>query len=778
MKLISLSFFIVIFNFDIYAQVYKNQKLSSEIRAKNLLSLMNLDEKIAQMNQPFGWNAWTKTGSEINITDAYKKIINKNGIGSLYGIARADSWTEKTASTGLSPLEAAKASNAIQKWNLENTRLAIPIQFGGDGGHGHMMLGTTVFPVSVALASTWNPDLVQKAYAQIAKEARAVGMTSIYSPVLDIVRDPRWGRVEECYGEDYFLTSEFGKAAVLGYQGMNLGANSVLATIKHFVHAYPEGGHNAANVSIGERELQEVFFPFEKCIKAGAGSVMAAYNDIDGIPCHANKNLITNTLRKKWNFKGFVISDAGAISEIKNKHNLTENFSQTAALTVNAGVDMEMGADVFVDSLKAAVVKKLITIPTIDSAVYRILKAKFDLGLFENPYVDIKNVSTNIKTVESEKLALEVAQESIVLLKNKDNILPLKNTISSIAIIGPNADHVMNQLGDYTSPQNNKQIVTILDGFKNRLSPKIKINYAKGCAIKSKSKQGFAEALQAAQNSDIVIAVMGTSSDRPFKAENINKQTGAAIVTSQDDIDMDCGEGYDRADLNFSGVQEDLLKQIKSTGKKIIVVLINGRPISSEWLSENADAIVEAWYPGEQGGNAVADIVLGNINPSGKLTLSVPKFAGQIPVFYNHKTQKRRDYVETSAEPLFPFGYGLSYSNFSFSEPTIEKSTISLSESTLLQIEVSNTSTIDGTEVIQLYVNDEVSSITRPYKQLIGFQKIKIKAGEKKQISFKISPEMLGYWYENLDYKTEKGKYNLLVGNSSQNLKSVSLMIK
>lgn len=778
MKLAFSNFLILTIFIETFAQPYKNPKFSSEARAKNLISLMNLDEKIAQMNQPFGWNAWQKADSEIKISEECKKIINKNGIGSLYGIARADSWTEKTAETGLSPMEAAKASNAIQKWNLENTRLAIPILFGGDGGHGHMMLGTTVFPVSLALASTWNPELVQKMYQQVAKEARAVGMTAIYSPVLDIVRDPRWGRVEECYGEDYFLTSEFGKAAVYGYQGTNLGANSVLATIKHFVHAYPEGGHNAANATIGERELQEVFYPFEKCVKAGASSVMGSYNDIDGIPCHANKKLITNILRNKWGFKGFLISDAGAISEIKNKHNLTENYSQTAAITVNAGVDMEMGADVFVDSLKAAITKKMIAISTIDSAVYRILKTKFDLGLFENPYVDINKVSAIVKTPESAKLALEIAQQSIVLLKNKDNILPLKNTISSIAIVGPNANHIMNQLGDYTSPQTDEQIVTILEGFKNRLDAKVKLNYAKGCAIKSKSKTGFVEAIQAANNSEIVIAVMGTSSDRPFKAENINKQTGAAVVTNQDEIDMDCGEGYDRANLDFSGVQLDLLKELKSTGKKLIVVLINGRPISNEWLSENADAIVEAWYPGEQGGNAVADVVLGNVNPSAKLTISVPKFAGQIPVYYNHKTSKRRDYVETSAEPLFPFGFGLIYSTFTFSEPQISNSTIGLSESTTLQIEVTNTSIIDGSEVVQLYVNDEVSSVTRPFKQLIGFQKINVKAGEKKLVSFKINPEMLGYWYENLEYKTEKGKYNLLIGNSSQNLKSVSLVVK
>ncbi|MBR2570004.1 MAG: glycoside hydrolase family 3 C-terminal domain-containing protein, partial [Paenibacillus sp.] len=588
---------------------------------------MTVEEKIGQLIQLYGWEMYEKAQGKIVLTDAFKKRMLQGGIGSLYGTLRADPWTGVTLETGLSPRDGAHAVNEIQRFAVEQTRLGIPILIGEECSHGHMAIGATVFPVPLAIGSAWNRELFEQMCRAVAIETRAQGGAVTYSPVLDVVRDPRWGRTEECFSEDSYLVSELGAAAVRGMQGKDLSSpDSIGVTLKHYAaYGASEGGRNAATVHIGARELHEVDLPpFEKAIAEGAFSVMTAYNEIDGVPCTSSRYLLNHVLREQWGFQGFVITDCGAIDMLYSGHNVAPTGEAASALALSAGVDMEMSGSMFSRYLMEALNKRLVSQEELDEAVRRVLDAKFRLGLFDNPYVDPERAAIVIGAKEHADIAKQVALESTILLKNTNSILPLnKNSKQKIAVIGPNADRPYNQLGDYTSPQPRAHVATVLDGIRHKLEDRdAEVIYAPGCRVKEDSREGFEVAVEAAKEADLSILVLGSSSARDFGEGTIDLRTGASIVTDSAESEMDCGEGVDRTSLRLSGVQLELAQEIGKLGKPIIIVYINGRPIVEPWIEEHADAILEAWYPGQEGGHAIADLLFGDANPSGKLSIT------------------------------------------------------------------------------------------------------------------------------------------------------------
>ena len=762
---------------------YKDATLSIEARTEHLLGSMTLQEKVGQLVQLFGWKVYERKGGQISLTDSFKEEAAQGKIGSLYGVLRADPWTEVTLETGLSPREGAETMNAIQRYAIEHSRLGIPILFGEECSHGHMAIGATVFPVPLSMASTWNLELYERVCRAIALETRSQGGAATYSPVLDVVRDPRWGRTEETYGEDPFLASVMAEAAVRGLQGTRLNADdSVVATLKHFAgYGSSEGGRNSAPVHMGLRELHEVDLkPFRAAVRAGAKSVMTAYNEIDGVPCTSDPYLLTDVLRKQWGFDGFVITDCGAINMLVWGHDTASNPEEAAAAALNAGVDMEMSGDMFRAHLEQAVLNGRVDMSVLNEAVSRILRIKFELGLFERPYVDPERAARIIGSREHAELARQAALEGIVLLKNNEGTLPLsKDGTGKIAVIGPNADHIYNQLGDYTSPQPRRSVATVLDGIRNRLaqSPE-RILYAPGCRIKDDSREGFDTAVETAAKADVVVLVLGGSSARDFGEGTIDLRTGASIVTDSPYSDMDCGEGIDRSTLGLSGVQRVLAEEIAKLGKPLVVVYINGRPVAEPWIDEHADAILEAWYPGQEGGNALADLLFGDANPSGRLTVSIPKDVGQLPVRYNGKRTVGRRYLETDMTPSYPFGYGLSYTEFEYGPLSLSETEITLNGSTRATVSVTNKGVRAGAETVQLYIGDKVSSVTRPGKELKGFAKVFLAPGETREVTFEIGAEQLSFVGRDLEEIVEEGDFDIMVGPHSADVQTVSLRVK
>lgn len=762
---------------------FKNSSLPVPDRVEHLLKAMTLNEKIGQLLQPFGWKTYTKENGEAVLSEAFKEQVRSGGIGSLYGVLRADPWTEVTLENGLSPEEGAKAVNEIQRYVIENSRLGIPVLFGEECSHGHMAIGATVFPVPLSVGSTWNVDLYRQMCRAIALETRSQGGAATYSPVLDVVRDPRWGRTEECFAEDPYLIGELAAAAVEGLQGERLDAeDSVIATLKHFVaYGSSEGGRNAGPVHMGMRELHESdLLPFRKGVEAGALSVMTAYNEIDGIPCTSNAYLLKELLRGEWGFDGFVITDCGAINMLASGHDVAGDGEQAAVLALKAGVDMEMSGEMFGKYLESAVEHQLLEVSVLDNAVRRVLSIKFKLGLFEKPYVDPAKAAEVIGCAEHARLARQIAQEGIVLLKNADQTLPLKKDTSKIAVIGPNANHMYNQLGDYTSPQQRSRIVTLLDGVRNKLGSgtEEQVLHAPGCRIRGDSREGFEQALACAEQADIVIMAIGGSSARDFGEGSIDLRTGASVVTGHVWSDMECGEGIDRAGLELLGVQLELVQEIYKLGKPVIVVYINGRPIVEPWIDEHAHAIVEAWYPGQEGGNAIADILFGDVNPSGRLTISVPKHVGQLPVYYNGKRSRGKRYLEMDNKPQYPFGFGLTYTEFRYDRLQVSPQQIGPDEEAYVQIEVTNAGNAAGAEVVQLYVKDKISSVTRPNKELKGFRKVHLEAGETKTVSFTISREHLQLIDQSCEPVVEDGEFIIMVGKNAEDVVSANLIVR
>jgi beta-glucosidase len=747
---------------------YKNPRLTVEERTQDLLSRMTLEEKVGQLLCPLGWEMYEKQGGEVRPSEKFKALINEKQAGMLWATFRADPWTKKTIENGLNPALAAEAGNALQRYVMENTRLGIPLFLAEECPHGHMAIGTTVFPTGIGQAATWNPALIREMAAAIAKEVRLQGGHIGYGPVLDLSRDPRWSRVEESYGEDPVLTARMGSAFVKGAATGNGNAHApqVIATLKHFVaYGIPEGGHNGNTSLVGERELRENFFPpFRAAIDAGALSVMTAYNSIDGVPCTANRFLLTDVLRKEWHFNGFSISDLGSIEGLSTNHFVAETTAEAAVEAAKAGLDADLGGEAFTHLIEAVRNRK-VSEAVIDTAVCRILRLKFRMGLFENPYVEPSAAKEQVRCDEHTRLARKVAQESIVLLKNKDRLLPLGRQWTKIAVIGPNADNVYNLLGDYTAPQDDHAVTTILEGIRAK-RPASQVDYVKGCAIRDTGRSEIDKAVRAALHAEVVIVVVGGSSARDFKTHYI--ETGAAVASHDDVSDMESGEGFDRISLDLLGHQQRLLQALKVTGKPLVVVYIQGRPLNMNWASENADALLTAWYPGQEGGRAVADALFGDYNPAGRLPISVPRHVGQLPVYYNKKNPRGHDYVEMTAAPLYPFGYGLSYTDFEYSRLEI---TPLAGAACRVSLSVKNTGTCDGDEVVQLYLRDEYASTVQPIKQLKHFERIHLKKGEEREVTFFLSEDDFSIIDRHMKRNVETGRFTFLLGASSGDIR-------
>ncbi|MNW39106.1 Periplasmic beta-glucosidase precursor [compost metagenome] len=762
--------------------IYKDHTRPINERVEHLLGLMTMEEKVGQLVQPFGWQAYTHIDGKIELTDSFKEQIESTGVGSLYGTLRADPWTGVTLETGLSPRQGAEAVNEIQRYAIENSRLGIPILIGEECSHGHMAIGATVFPVPLTLGSTWNVDLYREMCRAVAKETRSQGGAATYSPVLDVVRDPRWGRTEECFGEDPYLISEMAVASVEGLQGDSLDSpDSVVATLKHFVaYGSSEGGRNAGPAHMGRRELLEVdMLPFKKAVQAGAQSIMPAYNEIDGVPCTTNKELLQDILRDEWGFDGMIITDCGAIDMLASGHDVAEDGLDAAVQAIEAGIDMEMSGEMFGNYLLKALQSNRLNAEVLDAAVRRVLTLKFKLGLFESPYGDPDRAEEIIASKEHISLARKIAGEGIVLLKNEGGLLPLSDASGTIAVIGPNADTGYNQMGDYTSPQPPGTVVTVLDGIREKLKDDSgRVLYAPGCRIRGESREGFELALSTAEKADTIVMVVGGSSARDFGEGSIDLKTGASKVTGHSWSDMDCGEGIDRMSLSLSGVQLELMQEISKLGKQLVVVYINGRPIAEPWIDEHADAIVEAWYPGQEGGHAVADILFGDVNPSGRLTVSIPKHVGQLPVYYNGKRSRGKRYLEEDSQPRYPFGFGLSYTEFAYSNLKLESQELAVNGSTVAAVEVTNVGKRAGAEVVQLYISDKVSSVTRPAKELKGFRKIYLEPGETQTVKFTIGAEELQYIGPDMKTVVEPGEFQVCIGRHVNDTLSAALQVR
>ncbi len=749
---------------------YKNRDLPIDDRVKDLLARMTLEEKVAQMMSV--WMAKPNDnsrvpedqlpfGGEFSAKIARERI--SRGIGHF---ARQREMRNARRS--------AEYANAAQKWLIENTRLGIPAIFHDEILHGNMGEGSTVFPVPIALASTWDLDLIERVFRVGALQTRIRGTHHVLGPNLDLARDPRWGRTEETYGEDPYLASRIAVTVVKTLQGdatyenPKIDDEHVIATGKHYAgHGQPEGGTNIGPVNLSERVLRETHFaPFEAAVKeAHLFSIMPAYHEVDGIPVHANKWMLDRVLRKEWGFKGVVVSDYYAMTQLGTLHFVAADKAEAAKQSLEAGLDIELpDPDVNTTLVEQAKSGK-IPVELIDKAVSRILRSKFQVGVFENPYVDTDKAERLTDTAEDRELAAEAARRAIVLLKNEDNALPLdQNKLNSIAVIGPNAEKA--HLGGYTDP-NPPRSVSLLEGIQKKVGARVKVNYAKGVRITKEDGNWFAdtstlndeaddrrlidEAVKTASDSDVVILSIGGN-------EDTNKEGWA---------DNHLG---DRDSLELVGRQNDLVKAVLATGKPVIAILTNSGPLAINYVAENVPAILEGFYLGEEGGTAAADVIFGDYNPGGKLPVSFPRSVGQLPIFYNRKPTSKRGYLFSTTEPLFPFGHGLSYTTFEYSNLQLSVNRIKAGDSLTVTVDVKNTGKTKGDEVVQMYIRDEVSSVTRPIKELRGFERITLNPGETQKVTFKISPEKLSFYNREMKRVVEPGMFKVQVGGNSVDL--------
>ncbi|HXA45808.1 MAG TPA: glycoside hydrolase family 3 N-terminal domain-containing protein, partial [Candidatus Angelobacter sp.] len=678
-----------------------------------------------------------------------------------------------TPANGKNARGMAELTNAIQKFFLEHSRLGIPVLFHEECLHGHAAKDGTSFPQPIGLGATFNPSLVEQLYAMAAWETRVRGGHQALTPVVDVARDPRWGRVEETYGEDPYLNTRLGIAAVRGFQGDATFKDKkhLIATLKHFAaHGQPESGQNCAPVNVSERVLRETFLhPFRDCIlEAGAISVMASYNEIDGVPSHASRWLLRDVLRKEWGFKGFVVSDYYSIWELSHRpdthgHHVAADKSQAAVLAVRAGVNIELPEPDCYRHLVGLVRKKVLRESELDDLIAPMLLWKFKMGLFDDPYVDPAEAEKIVGCDAHRELARQAARETITLLQNENDLLPLNPArLKTVAVIGPNADRSL--LGGYSGvPGNN---VTVLAGIQARLGNAVKVVYAEGCKITrggswqqdevvpsdpAEDQMQIAEAVQVARTADVVVVAIGGNEQTSREAWSL-KHMG------------------DRTSLELIGRQNELVSALLATGKPMVALIFNGRPLAINQVAQHVPAILECWYLGQECGHAVAEVLFGDHNPGGKLPISIPRSVGQLPVFYNHKPSARRGFLWDDATPLFPFGFGLSYTTFALKNVRLAKKRMSRTGSTRVLVDVTNTGNRFGTEVVQLYIRDLVSSVTRPVKELKGFQKIKLQAGETKTVALDITPELLAFYDVNMKYVVEPGEFAIMVGNSSRDL--------
>ena len=743
---------------------------SVEQRVKELLTQMTLDEKLAQIGSY--WVYDLQTNGALDWNKAANKL--KYGIGQITRVAGAST---------LQPVQAAEIANSIQKFLTERTRLGIPAILHEECCSGVLMLGGTTYPQMLGLASTFQPELAEAMTAAIRRQLLAIGARQGLAPVLDVARDPRWGRVEETFGEDPTLVSHFGMAYVKGLQSENL-AEGVMATGKHFVgHSLSQGGLNCAPVHIGMREIYDVYLaPFQAAIRdAKLASIMNAYPELDGEVVAASRRIITDLLRDQLGFDGLVVSDYEAIIMLNNFHSIAADPACAAYMALNAGIDVELPNSLcYGGPLKSALDNGDINIELVDLAVQRHLKKKFELGLFDNPFVDENKVVEVFETPEQRTLAREIARKSMVLLKN-DGVLPLQKSIKTLAVIGPNAHNGRNQLGDYSyaamsqhmqwkAPESSAffqndlkelspyqiKVTTVLEGIRSSVSSETNILYAKGCDNLSDDKSGFYEAVELVKQADAAVLVLGDKSG----------------------LTPDCttGETRDSSDLKLPGVQEDLANAVFATGRPVLVVLITGRPYSLTLLSENANAILEAWLPGEEGGAAVADILFGDVSPGGKLPITFPRSVGQVPLFYNAKPAGTSshwyvDYVSEKVTPLYPFGHGLSYTAFMYSHLTIGKKQVTGGESVDISLTVKNVGQVAGEEVVQLYVHDEFACVPRPVKELKGYRRLYLEPGEMKQITFHLPVNQLAFYDLDINLVIEAGTIKVMLGSSSKDIR-------
>lgn len=746
---------------------YRNPALSTDERVADLMRRMTMEEKIGQLICPLGWPMYEKYGKDsIGVSDEFKGFVSDSKGGMLWATFRADPWTKKTLETGLNPELAAKTYNTLQRYNMEHSRLGIPLILAEEAPHGHMAIGTTVFPTGIGMASTWSRETMEAVGGVIAEELRAQGAYIGYGPVVDLAREPRWSRVEETFGEDVCLSSRLSGALLKGMSPLHRGYDKgIVSTLKHFVaYGVPQGGHNGNPSAVGgERDLYENFFPaFQNAVNEGALSVMTSYNSIDGVPGTSNEKYLRQLLKEKWSFQGFVVSDLESIDGLCFTHHIAKNRREAAETALKAGVDVDLGAHCY-PYLIESVNEGYIDTALINDAVKRVLKIKFDFGLFENPYIDADHVGELVGSKRNTDIALKTALQSVTLLKNENHILPLSKNVN-IALVGPNADNIYNQLGDYTAPQKPESIITPFKGIENKVG-KGSVTYVKGCAVRDEVFNEIDKAVNAAKEADVVVAVVGGSSARDFDTKFL--ETGAAVTDGQSVSDMEAGEGFDRSSLDLLGCQMDLLKALKEAGKPLIVVYIEGRPLDKVWVNENSDALITVWYPGQQGGTALADVLFGDYNPAGRLPVSVPRSAGQLPVYYNKPQPRGHDYVEMSADPLFEFGYGLSYTTFEYSDLAI----VPGPESVTVSFNIKNTGGYAGEEVPQIYVTDLVASTVRPQKQLRAFDRIAIRKGETIAMKFTLSKADFMLYDRNMEQVFEPGDFLIEVGASSKDIR-------
>jgi beta-glucosidase-like glycosyl hydrolase len=756
------------------AETYRDLSASIDARVEDLLGRMTLDEKVAQLRTI--WDEKTKLFDAAGKFDPPKaKQVFPDGFG---GFTRPTDWagsaTPADRRAGRPVRDIVALVNAIQHWAIEDTRLGIPVLFHEEALHGYMSRDATSFPQPIAQASTWDPELVERIDAVVGREVRARGVLQVLSPVVDIVRDPRWGRTEETFGEDPYLVSRMSVAAVRGYQGtaLPLAKDRVFATLKHMTgHGWPENGINVGPANIGERTLRTEFFPpFLAAIRqANAQLVMASYNEIDGVPSHANKWLLTDILRGEWGFKGAVVSDYYGIEQLQSLHHVEPDLADAAIRALDSGVTMDLPDGEAFTTVPRSIADRRLTMDVIDRDVREVLRVKFLAGLFEDPYADPDAAVAVSNMPDAQALATEAARKAVILLKN-DGTLPLnKNRIKTLAVIGPNANVAL--LGGYSGTP--KRTVNILQGIKAKLGSPVNVVYSEGVRI--------TESINGHQN----------EVDLADPQENAKRITEAVKVAREaDEIVLVLGgnpqtsrEGYatnhlgDRADIGLVGQQNDLFEAMKTLGKPVVVVLLNGRPLATPRIAEEANALIEGWYLGENGGTAMADILFGDANPGGKLPITVPRSADQLPQFYDVKPSARRGYLFSSVEPLFPFGFGLSYTSFEVGAPRLSSATIELGGSVTVEVDLKNTGGREGDEVVQLYVHDLVSSVTTRIKRLAGFERVTLKPGETKTVRFRLAPDSLALWNADMKYVVEPGQFEIMAGDSSANLKSATLTV-
>ncbi|MDF7776556.1 glycoside hydrolase family 3 N-terminal domain-containing protein [Sphingomonas sp. AOB5] len=762
--------------------LYKDASQPVEVRVEDLLSRMTLEERIAQLVSIWEHKDRIQTPNG-DFDPAKASAAFPNGLGMISRPSDRRGVTPPApgsagAAAGIgnrNPEETARYINAAQKWAVENTRLGIPMFMHEEALHGLVAPGATSFPQSIALASSWNPKMVEQVFTVAAREARARGANLVLAPVVDIARDPRWGRIEETYGEDPHLVSEMGLAAIRGFQGttLPLAPDKVFVTLKHMTgHGQPENGTNVGPAQISERELRENFFPpFERAVKElPVMSVMASYNEIDGIPSHVNRWLLTDVLRGEWGFKGAVVSDYFAIRETVTRHRMFGNVKEAAVRALDAGVDVETPDGEAFNNLAALVREGRVSEAQINVAVRRVLTMKFQAGLFENPYADIRTAAKKTATPDAIALARQSARESIVLLRNANGLLPLNVTgIRRMAVIGTHAKDT--PIGGYSDVPTH--VVSVLEAMETEGKGKFQVDYSEGVRITehrvwaqdkveltptATNDRLRAEALETAKNADVIVLVLGGN-------EALSREAWADNHLG----DMDT--------LDLVGPQDRLAQELIALGKPVVVVLLNGRPYSVNYLAANAPALIEGWYLGQETGNALGDVIFGRYNPGGKLPVTIARDVGQLPMFYNHKPTARRGYLFGETKPLYPFGYGLSYTTFEMSAPKLASSSIGISDSVNVSVDVTNTGKREGDEVVQLYVRDDEASITRPVIELKHFQRVTLKPGETRTVTFTLTPRDLSFYNVEMKRVVEPGTFTISAGPNSVDLKSSKLTV-